>query len=167
MTFRDRVFQRVADLFRPWHDNGLPEELQFSENESPWAARGYMKRMAQMSAALNIAFGVIDVIGMQHADVVINAWRPRHLLLMDDVSFSWTFVEDRCARDLPVPEIHIMRSVATICNYLDYVGDPADPKIIRERIETYVVTMKKVKQEEHQAEQEMRLAKKQNAQPSD
>ena len=57
-----RRSERLDDLCRPWHDNGLPDELQFTEIENWKFKREYMRRMASLSVASGFAFGVFRII---------------------------------------------------------------------------------------------------------
>jgi hypothetical protein len=132
------LFWWIADLLRPWHDNGLPEELQFGEIEAEGFVREAMHRAAGFSVEGGFAFGIFQVIGLEYAARAARAWRPRELLLMEDVSLAFQGVWSRAMKGFSVPPIHIERTVLTLSRYLDYIGQPRDPEQIREAIEQFI-----------------------------
>ena len=70
------LIEKLTDLFRPWHDNGLPEDLGFGAIDASLYVRESMKRFAWLSAQETMAFGVFEIIGMQYAPRAARAWWP-------------------------------------------------------------------------------------------
>ena len=132
------LVEKLADLFRPWHEDGLPEESAFGEVEAWGFVRGGMERWAQTSVRLNVPFGVFGVIGIEHARRAARAWRPRERLLMEDVSCAFLPVWTSAAKGQPVPEILIGRLVFLLARYLAYVGPAWPEERIREAIERFI-----------------------------
>src|SRR5260221_5029860 len=109
-----RLFLWIVSLLRPWHDNGLSDDLQFVEIEGEFFVRGAMLRAAKLSVAVDIAFGIFDMIGKEFAQRAARAWRPTELLLMEDVSLAYNGIWTRLAKCLPVPSLHVQRTVETL-----------------------------------------------------
>lgn len=73
---KDWLVDSFMDLCRPFHDNGLPPDLQAEDIESYGFARGAMHRAARLSHSMNIEFGVFQIIGQKFARRAAKAWRP-------------------------------------------------------------------------------------------
>jgi hypothetical protein len=76
--------EKLTDLFRPWHDDGLPEDLGFGVIDKSPYVRGSMSRFAWLSAQEKMPFGVFEIVGLEYAPRAARAWWPRERLLMED-----------------------------------------------------------------------------------
>jgi hypothetical protein len=132
------VADKLTDLFRPWHVDGLPEELAFGEIEGWWFIRGAMGRAAFLASRSDIAFGVFGVIGIEYARRAARAWWPPERLLMEDVSCAFAPVANRAGAGIPVPQLQIDRLVFVLGRYLEYVGPPWPEEEIHAAVERYI-----------------------------
>ncbi len=130
--------EKLTDLYRPWYDDGLPEELAFGEIEGWGFVRGSMARAARMAVGLGVAFGVFGVIGIGYARRAARAWWPRERLLMEDVSCAFQPVISRAGAGRPVPQIHKDRLAFVLGRYLAYIGSPWPEERLREAIERFI-----------------------------
>jgi|GEM_PF-3711998 len=130
--------EKLTDLLRPWHDDGLPEELAFGEIEAWGFVRGAMERYAKMAVACDVAFGVFGIIGIEYARRAARAWWPKERLLMEDVSCAFLPVQERAGAAHPVPQIHLDRLTLLLARYLAYVGPAWPEEQLREAIARYL-----------------------------
>ncbi len=135
-----RIFYLVADLLRPWHDNQLPEHLQFGEIELGGFKREYMVRTAIMSEHVTSpgeAVEIFEIVGPEHVEYALRAWRPRHLLLMEDLSLAFYPLLD-VPGPFGVPQIHIDRTVEILRHYYVYIGMKCSREDSRARIDRFL-----------------------------
>jgi hypothetical protein len=133
-----RLFVWIASQLRPLHDNGLPEELQYGEIEYEDYIRGEMLRTAHLSHGVDVAFGIFQLIGLQYARRADRAWRPRELLLMEDVSLAYSGVWRRLDKGQAVPPIHVDRTVEALFRYFQYLGEERSREELRELIDQHI-----------------------------
>jgi hypothetical protein len=126
--------EKLTDLYRPWHDDRLPEELAFGEFEAWGFIRGSMARAAR----LDVAFGVFAVIGVGYTRRAARAWWPRERLLMEDVSCAFQLFSSRAGAGHPVPQIHKDRLAFVLGRYLAYIGSPWPEEQLHEAIERFI-----------------------------
>ncbi len=129
---------KLTDLLRPWHDDGLPEELAFGEIEAWIFVRGSMARFAWMAVRLDVPFGVFGIIGIEHARRAARAWWPKERLLMEDVSCAYMPVQSRAGSAHAVPQLLIDRLVFLLARYLAYVRSPWSEAQLREAIARFL-----------------------------
>ncbi len=130
--------ERLTDLFRPWHDNRLPEELAFGEIVSWGFIRGGMARTARLAVDLDVDFGVFAIIGIECAPRAASAWRPRERLLMEDISCAFSPLSRRVTAREFVPPIHQERLVFLLGEYFAYIGAPRPETELRAALERYI-----------------------------
>lgn len=130
--------EKLTDLYRPWYDDGLPEELVFGDIEAWGFVRGAMTRAARMAVGLDVAFGVFGVIGIGYARRAARAWWPRERLLMEDVSCAFQPISSRAGAGQPVPQIHKDRLAFVLGRYLAHTGSPWPEEQLREAIERFI-----------------------------
>ncbi len=130
--------EKLTALFRPWHHDGLPEELAFGEIEAWVFVRGMMDRHARMAVKCHVPFGVFGIIGLEYADRAVRAWLPKERLLMEDVSCAFQPVQARAGSGHPVPQLLIDRLVFLLARYLAHVGAPWSEEQLRERVEQFL-----------------------------
>src|SRR6266480_7121789 len=128
-------FYWLADRLRPWHDDGLGEELRLPDNSERYFIRGAMLRAAGLSMSQNMAFGAFQVLGLEHARRAAGAWRPRELHLMEDLSLAFYEVEDRAHKGIFVAPVHVSRLVEIVHHYLEYQGSPWTREAINSRVQ--------------------------------
>jgi hypothetical protein len=131
--------EKLTDLFRPWHDHGLPEGLAFGEIEAWGFVRGAMGRAARLAVSLGVPFGVFGVIGIKYARRAAGAWWPRERLLMEDVSCAFQPVATRAGAGQFVPPLQIDRLVFVLSRYLEYVGSPWAEEQLRDAVKRYIL----------------------------
>lgn len=129
---------KITDLFRPWYDPGLPDELAFGEIKHWWIIGGAMGRAARMAVSLDIEFGVFGIIGIECAHRAARAWLPRERLLMEYISFAYEPISSRARLGQWVPQIHKDRLVFLLDRYLAYVGKPREEEHLREALERLI-----------------------------
>jgi hypothetical protein len=132
------LVEKLTDLFRPWLDDGLSEELEFGEIQLWGFVRGAMRRTARMAVDLDVAFGVFGIIGIAYARRAARAWWPKERLLMEEVSCAFQPILTRACAGHLVPQIHIDRLVFLLSRYLDYVGSPWGTDQLREAIDQFI-----------------------------
>lgn len=132
------LVEKLTDLLRPWHDDGLPEELAVGDIEAWGFVRGAMVRCAKMAAECDVAFGVFDIIGIEYARRAARAWWPKERLLMEDVSCAFFPVQERAGSAHPVPQILLDRLALLQARYLAYVGPAWPEERLRETIARYL-----------------------------
>lgn len=130
--------EKLTDLLRPWHDDGLPEELAFREIEAWVFVRGSMTRFAKMAVRLDVPFGVFGIIGIEYARRAAWAWWPKERLLMEDVSCAYEPIRSRAGSTHPVPQLLIDRLVLLLARYLAYVRSPWPEAQLREAIARFL-----------------------------
>ncbi len=130
--------ERLTDLFRPWHDDGLPEELAFGEIETWALVRGSMRRFAQFAVDFEMPCGVFGIIGLEYARRAARAWWPKERLLMEDVSCAFQPLIDRMVDGRWVPQFHIDRLVIVLSQYLAYVGSAWPEEELRAAVARYI-----------------------------
>lgn len=140
--------EKLTDLYRPWFDDGLPEELAFGDIEAWGAIHGAMARAARMAVGLNIAFGVFGIIGIEYAHRAARAWRPRERLMMEDVSCAFHPVGSRAGAGHPVPRIHKDRLAFVLGRYLAHVGSPWPEERLQEAIERFIAECPRITPDE-------------------
>ena len=129
---------KLTDLFRPWYDDGLPEELAFGEIEAWGFVRGGMGRAAFLALGSDVAFGVFGVIGIEYARRAARAWWPPERLLMENVSCAFAPVATRAGAGRLVPQLQIDRLVFVLGRYLAYVGSPWSEEEIHAAVKRYI-----------------------------
>ena len=129
-----RFFYWLANCLRPWRDDGLPDELRMPENTNWFFHKDAMKRSAALSQSERMEFGIFKILGLAYAERAQNAWQPRELLIMEDLSLAFFEVEDRAFRGIHVPDIHIDRLVCVLQRYYDYVGDSQSEETVRAKV---------------------------------
>ncbi|MDR3633549.1 MAG: hypothetical protein P4L84_06915 [Isosphaeraceae bacterium] len=130
--------EKLTDLFRPWHDDGLPAELAFGEIEAWGFVRGSMSRCARMAEGLNVPFGVFGVIGIGYARRAARALWPVERMLMEDVSCAFQPVWTRAGAGQRVPQIQIDRLVFVLGRYLAHVGTPWSEDQLQEAVKRFI-----------------------------
>jgi hypothetical protein len=130
--------EKLTDIFRPWHDDCLPEELAFGEIEAWVFVRGAMRRAAKLAVSLNVPFGVFEVIGIDYARRAAQAWWPKERLLMEDVSCAFKPVNERARAGHQVAQLLIDRLVFLLSRYLDYAGSPWEEEQLRAALEQFI-----------------------------
>ena len=130
--------EKLTDLLRPWHDDGLPEELAFGEIEAWNFVRLLMRRNAQLSVSLNLKLGVFGIIGLKYARRAARAWWPTERLLMEDVSCAFQPIQARAGSGHPTPQLLIDRLVFLLARYLAYVGSPRPEEQLREAVARFL-----------------------------
>lgn len=139
-----RFFSWLVDLLRPWHDNGLPENLRLPDNPYWYWTKGEMQREARLSVSQNMEFGVFQVLGRAYVSKAIKAWRPAELLLMEDVSLCFFEVDDRIVKRIFVAPVHIQRLVEILCRYCRYHQDDQSRESIEKKVTEYIKKMQDV-----------------------
>jgi hypothetical protein len=130
--------EKLADLFRAWHSNGLPAELAFGEIEAWNFVRGAMERAAYMAVKCGVPFGVFGVIGIEYAPRAARAWWPKERLLMEDVSCAFQPIQTRAGSGHPVPQLLIDRFVFLSARYLAYIGSPWPEDRLRQAVAQFL-----------------------------
>ena len=133
-----RLADWIADLLRPWHDNGLPDALQFGEMGASPLSRGSMRRVATIAVSTGTVAGVFEILGVEYAQRAVGAWRPRELLLMEDVSLAFAPIYARVDEGRPVPGIHIDRAAVLLAKYLEYHGERRQMESLRESVQQFI-----------------------------
>ena len=134
----NRFFQKIAELFRPFHDNGLGEDLRLPDDPYEWVHRGTLLRMARMSVSQGMSFWIFEAIGPAFAKRAVRAWRPREILLMEDLSLAFHEVNSRAQNGITVTPIHIERLEKVLFGYFDYQATPHEPEAVRSMIDQYI-----------------------------
>jgi hypothetical protein len=129
---------KLTALFRPWHNDGLPEELAFGEIVGWVFVRGSMTRAARLAVEFDVPFGVFGIIGIAYARRAARAWWPKERLLMEDVSCAFQPIADRACRGQPISALLIDRLVFVLGRYLRYVGPTWPEEELREAMERYI-----------------------------
>lgn len=137
-SFWRRWREFIADLFRPLYESEFSRELWDSAGEIPGFTRGAMMRSANLSVSQNMRFGIFAVIGLKYAHRAARTTMPRELLLMEEISFAFNGVWRRASEGRQVPSIHVERTVQTLSNYFEYLGEDRDPGDIRKMVEEYI-----------------------------
>lgn len=135
-----RICYLVADLLSPWHDDQLPEHLQFGEIEFEGFKRKYMVRTAIMSKYVTSpgeGFQIFEIVGPEHVEYALRAWRPRHLLLMEDLSLAFYPLLNAYG-PFGVPQIHIDRTIEILGHYYAYLGLKCPRDEFRARIDRFL-----------------------------
>ena len=132
------IAEKLADLFRPWHDSGLPEDLEFGEIEAWLFVRGSMARHAELAVRLDVPFGVFGVIGIGYARRAARVWRPRERLLMEDVSCAFWPLHTRAGSGGPAPQVQKDRLAFLLGRYLTHEGTPWPDERVRDGIERFI-----------------------------
>src|SRR5689334_12187526 len=96
--------------------------------------RGSMRRFAKIAASTGTLAGVFEILGAEHARRAARAWRPRELLLMEDLSLAFAPIYARVNEGHPVPEIHIDRAAALLARYFEYHGEHRQVESLRESV---------------------------------
>jgi hypothetical protein len=146
--------EKLTDLCRPWHDDGLPDELAFGEIEAWGFVRGSMDRAARLAVSEDVPFGVFGIIGIAYARRAARAWWPKERLLMEDISCAFHPVAARAWEGQLVPPLLLDRLVFVLARYLAYVGPPWEEEEIREAVERFIREMpRKPAEDEEQSEE--------------
>jgi hypothetical protein len=138
-----RFLRWLVDALRPWHNNGLPDELQLPENPHWFFTKDAMERAASLMERVadltsqGLKLGVFEILGATYASRAVRAWRPRELLLMEDVSLAFFEVEDRISRGIHVAPVHIQRLVEVLHRYYGYHKDYQTRESIVNKIAEY------------------------------
>lgn len=138
MRWLQKILGKITDHFRPWHANGLPEQLQLEPMEAELFYREEMWRNGSMAASLNVPFGIFDTIGIKYARQAAWAWRPRERLLMEDVSLAFHVFEQLRQRGERVPANDIERLAITLTNYFQEIGESRSRADVRTLIKDYL-----------------------------
>src|SRR5262245_44945394 len=129
-----RFFYWLTDQLRPWHDDGLSENLRLPDNPHWYFTKGEMLRCARLSVSQRMPFCVFKILGLDLATGAARAWRPTQLLLMEDISLACHEVEDRVHEGTSVARVHIERLVEVLHRYLEYLKKSRPRKAIRQQI---------------------------------
>lgn len=133
-----RLSYWVADRRRASHDNGLPANLRLSSCSANQFTRQRMLREAGLTADVDVAFGIFKLIGPEHALRAARAWRPRVLLLMEDLSLAFELVERQRKRGILVADDDIERLVHLLHTFFPTIGVNLSEKGVREMVERYL-----------------------------
>lgn len=128
----------IADRRRAGHDNGLPAHLRLSSSRVNRFVRETMLREARLTADLDVAFGIFELIGSKHAPRAARVWRPRGLLLMEDLSLAFEVVERQRQRGIVVADDDIERLVHLLHTFFPTIGVKLSEKGVREMVERYL-----------------------------
>jgi hypothetical protein len=132
-----RLIRWVVDLLRPWHDDGLPDDLQMPENSHWYWTKGAMERCASLTVSQGIQLGVFQILGANYAAKAKQAWWPSELLLMEDVSLVFFELEQRVTASIYVAPVHIQRLAIVLCRYCAYHNDHQTEAYFEAKIDEY------------------------------
>jgi hypothetical protein len=134
----NRFFYWLADMLRPLHDSGLPEELQFPVIPFSKFHRESMLRVAGLSSQFDVSLDIFKFLGKEYALRAARAWRPRELYLMEDLSLAFYLIEEQRQRGILVEPDHIDRFIFLLCNYFRYLRENRTEQEVRERVNGYL-----------------------------
>ena len=127
----------IAEYRRASHDNGLPANLRLPSAGNRFT-RQAMLRAARMTTSLDVPFGIFKLIGPEHARRAARIWRPRGLLLMEDLSPAFDAVEHWRHRGIVVPEDDCERLIGLLHTFFPMIGLKRSEKQVRELVERYL-----------------------------
>src|SRR5438105_14541297 len=84
--------------------------------------REKMLRLARLATNCETASGIFDLIGLQYARRAARTWRPRGLLLMEDLSLAFEMVEHQRNRGILVEDDDVERLVELLYAFFPFVG---------------------------------------------
>src|SRR3954454_7980375 len=111
------VLDWLTEKLRPLYRTRLPEELRQPEIPLAVFHRGAMKRAASLAVSAQVPFGIFRVIGLRHAAKAARVWRPRHRVLMEEISLAYYLVDQQRARCILVEPQHVDRLVELLFLY--------------------------------------------------
>lgn len=132
------LVEKLTDLYRPWYHDGLPEDMAFGDIVGRRFVCGMMERTARMAVAVDVAFGVFGVIGIEYASRAARVCWPRERLLMENVSCAFEPIWDRATRGQIVTQFHKDRLTFVLGGYLAYIGSAWPEARLREAIEQFI-----------------------------
>lgn len=127
----------IAECRRASHDNGLPANLHLPSSGNRFTREATL-RAARMTTSLDVPFGIFKLIGPEHAPRAARAWRPRALLLMQDLSLAFDAVEHWRHRGIVVPEDDCERLIHLLRTFFPLIGVKRSEKQVRELVERYL-----------------------------
>lgn len=128
----------IADWLRALHDNGLPANLRVPTGRANRFVRQAMLREAKSTTSLDMPFGIFKLIGAEYAPRAASAWRPRGLLLMEDLSLAFDAIEYQRHRGIVVAHDDIERLTHLLQAFFPTIGVKLGESKVRELVESYL-----------------------------
>lgn len=133
-----RVSYWIADWRRASRDNGLPANLRLSTDHANRFERQAMLRAAKLTTSLDTPFGIFKLIGAERAPRAARVWRPRGLLLMEDLSLAFDAVERQRHRGMVIADDDIDRLMRLLHAFFPTIGVELCESKVAELVERYL-----------------------------
>ena len=89
-------------------------------------------RAAEFAVTCRFPSGIFDLIGMDYAHRVANAWRPREIELLRELSLAFHEVEQRRGRRMPRWRVEALATA--MFSWFDYIGEDRTLQSVREEL---------------------------------
>lgn len=127
-----------TSLWAPWQTSCLPEELALPEGRHRLIDAERMLRDADMSAGLDVEFGVFQILGLDEARRAACIWSPIARLITHEASLAFMLIEKQRQGGEIVSGQNIARLVETLHAYFRSMGRPKLRESLQAQIEKYL-----------------------------